>query len=84
MKLRVEFIYLAPDAERYMCIDDSTYDGAPDAGPQLVGRGPTEDDAKADWFDQWMEREIERDINRALKQMKVFDSMLEQLFGRRA
>lgn len=36
--------------------DDNTYDGAPDAGPQCVGYGPTEEAAIADFKEQWAEK----------------------------
>jgi hypothetical protein len=61
VKLSTEFRSLAPDAERWACINDDEYDGAPDAGAQMVGYGPTEQPAKDDFMDQWMEREAERD-----------------------
>lgn len=35
--------------------DDNTYDGAPDAGPQVVGWGETEEEAVADFREQWAE-----------------------------
>ena len=37
---------------RFSCIDSNTYDGAPDAGPQVVGYGPTEIDALRDFVNQ--------------------------------
>lgn len=82
MKLRTEFVYLAPDSERYYCINDDEYDGAPDAGPQMIGYGPTAEAAKADFMDKWMERESERDCARAVKFAKTFDGILNKLFGR--
>ena len=33
----------------YMCIDDN-YDGAPDAGQQIIGNGKTQIEALADYF----------------------------------
>lgn len=38
-------------------IDDDTYDGAPDAGPQLMGSGPTETLAIEDFWEQWNEKQ---------------------------
>jgi hypothetical protein len=38
----------APKHEQFYAIDDDTYDGAPDAGPQVVGVGPTAEAAIAD------------------------------------
>lgn len=35
--------------------DDDTYDGAPDAGPQIVGHGPTEEQAIANYIEQLRE-----------------------------
>lgn len=40
----------------WMCYDDNTYDGAPDAGPQAVGWGRTEEEATADFWEQWKEQ----------------------------
>jgi hypothetical protein len=81
MKLRITFDYLAPLAERYTVIDDSEYDGAPDAGAQLVGNGATEEAAKADFMDQWLEREAERDLKNAAKHMQFWDSFFSKLLG---
>jgi hypothetical protein len=78
MKLRIEEL---PLGFGYRCINDSEYDGAEDAGPQMVGEGKTAEEAKADFMDQWLERESERDVSGALKQMRVWDSFLERLFG---
>lgn len=81
MKLRVEFCYLAPDSERYTCINDSEYDGAEDAGHQMVGYGPTAEAARADFMEQWMERECERDCARAVKFAQTWDMFLMRIFG---
>ena len=81
MRLYTEFRYLAPDAERYAVYDADEYDGAPDAGAQLVGYGATPEEAKADFMDKRLERESERDVNRAIRHAKVWDSFLERLFG---
>jgi hypothetical protein len=64
---------------KFTCIDDD-YDGAPDAGRQLIGEGSTEQEAKDDYTRQWMEREADRDCKRAVQNMKVFDGMLDSLF----
>lgn len=80
MKLRIEEL---PYGFGFRCIDDNEYDGAPDAGPQLIGEGMTAEAAKADFVDRWMERESERDTNAALKQMRVWDSFFEQIVGGR-
>jgi hypothetical protein len=80
MKLRIEEL---PLGFGFRCIDDNTYDGAPDAGPQMVGEGMTAEAARQDFWDQWLERESERDVNRALKQMKVWDSFFDQIIGGR-
>lgn len=64
------------------CIDSSEYDGAPDAGAQLVGEGDTEEAARDDFMDQWMERESARDVKRAVDHVKVWDGVLEQIFQR--
>jgi len=42
----------APPAERWAAYDDDTYDGAEDAGPQVVGHGATREDAIADYWAQ--------------------------------
>lgn len=80
MKLRV-----SPNdfGSKYSCVDDNEYDGAPDAGPQLVGQGDTEEAAKQDFMDQWMERQADRDCRAALKHVKVIDKFLDSLFGRK-
>jgi hypothetical protein len=77
MKLSIELQY----DNSYACIDTNEYDGAPDAGPQLIGRGKTEEEARADFFEQRMEREADRDMKRAQSQMKVWDDILGKLFG---
>jgi hypothetical protein len=47
----------APRSERWHAYDDDTYDGAPDAGPQIVGYGATPLDAINDyWSRVWDER----------------------------
>lgn len=81
MKLSIDFRYLAPDSERYVCINEDEYDGAPDAGPQMVGYGPTEEAAKADFMDQWLEREADRDIKQAAKHATYWDAFFERLLG---
>lgn len=40
----------APPSERWHAIDTDTYDGAPDAGPQIVGTGATAHEALADYW----------------------------------
>lgn len=40
----------APPNERWSAFDDDTYDGTPDAGPQIVGYGATEAEAIADYW----------------------------------
>lgn len=77
MKIRVEQQY----DFSYAAYDANEYDGAPDAGPQLVGFGKTEEDAKADFMDQRMEREARRDAERAIKQAHVWDQVMTKLFG---
>lgn len=78
MKLSIEEL---PLGFGFRCYNDNEYDGAPDAGAQMVGEGKTAEEAKADFMDQWMERESERDVSGALKQMRVWDAFLEQMFG---
>ena len=80
MKLRIEEL---PLGFGFRCIDDNTYDGAPDAGPQMVGEGKTPEAAKMDFWDQWMERECDRDMKAAMKRADVLDSVIQQLFGSR-
>jgi hypothetical protein len=46
-----------PFGPKFTCIDSDEYDGAPDAGPQLVGQGDTEEEAKEDFYDQRLERQ---------------------------
>jgi hypothetical protein len=40
----------APRTERWHAYDDDTYDGAEDAGPQIVGLGATPEEAIADYW----------------------------------
>jgi hypothetical protein len=80
MKLSIEEL---PLGFGFRCINYDEYDGAEDAGPQMIGEGKTAEEAKADFMDQWMERESERDMQGALKQMRVWDSFMEQIFGRK-
>ena len=47
----------APHAERWHAFDDDTYDGAPDAGPQIVGYGATAEEAIANYL-QLVEEEL--------------------------
>lgn len=42
----------APAAEAWHAYDVDTYDGAHDAGPQIVGVGPTAEAAIDDWMEQ--------------------------------
>jgi hypothetical protein len=54
MKIRTDF-WMKPIPARqfdWSAIDDDTYDGAPDAGPQAVGYGATEAEAVADLMAQ--------------------------------
>lgn len=39
----------------WVAYDENTYDGAPDAGPQIVGYGSTEHEAIADFREQLLE-----------------------------
>lgn len=63
------------------CIDENEYAGAPDAGPQLIGQGDTEENARADFMDRWIEREATRDMKNAVNFAKSWDSMIEKLLG---
>lgn len=45
-----------PYDNSYCCVDEN-YDGAPDAGPQIVGNGDTEEEAIEDYFEQLNEME---------------------------
>jgi hypothetical protein len=40
-------------AHDWAAYDDSTIDGAPDAGFQCVGHGPTEQEAVVDFWETW-------------------------------
>ncbi len=42
----------APLSESWYAIDEDTYDGAPDAGPQCVGTGPTPEAAIVDLLEK--------------------------------
>ena len=52
IKVLPDLTGFAPADSQWMAYDDSTYDGAPDAGPQVVGFGPTAAAALADYADQ--------------------------------
>lgn len=79
VKLRVEEL---PLGFGFRAINDNEYDGAEDAGPQMVGEGKTEAEAREDFWQQWLEREAERDTKRAIAQAKHWDSFFERLLGR--
>ncbi len=80
MKLRITCTN--PFGPKFTCIDDNEYDGAPDAGPQLIGLGETQEEARADFMDQWVTRESERDLKNAVEAGKVWDDMMRKLvFG---
>jgi len=85
LKLKTEHVFPPiPDRNSdWMAYDENTYDGAEDSHP-IVGWGPTEEAAKADFMDQWMEQEAERDMKSAMRQMRVWDSFLGQIFGKRS
>lgn len=36
----------------WICVDEDSYDGAPDAGLQIVGAGRTEEEAIKDFYEQ--------------------------------
>lgn len=58
VKVHTTFVY-PPLPVRHFdwhCIDED-YDGAPDAGPQLVGTGATEIEAIYHYLEQYLERE---------------------------
>jgi len=86
MKIRTEHVYppIPSRTSDWCAYDEDSYDGAEDAGPQLVGWGPTEEIALEDLRDQIMERECERDMKRALAMGKVWDSLFEQLLGKQS
>jgi hypothetical protein len=79
MKLTYQWNDFGPKCS---CVDSDEYDGAPDAGPQLVGQGDTEAEALADFHEQRLEREAKRDCKRAIDTYKVWDEVLEKLFRR--
>lgn len=59
MKLRTDY-WQKPIPSRsfdWTCVDDDTYDGAPDAGARahITGYGATETEAIADWRQVWAE-----------------------------
>ena len=57
---KVKVVYCHPPipdrSSDYAAYDDDTYDGAPDAGPQIVGWGATEQAAIAEFWEQWNEK----------------------------
>lgn len=68
----------------FQVIDDNEFDGASDAGPQLVGEGSTPDAARRDFMDKWLEREVARDCQRGVGFAQSWDSMIGKLFGRQS
>ncbi len=79
MKLSYQHNAFGP---KVTCVDDGEYDGAEDAGPQLIGQGDTQEDARRDFMDKWLAREAERDLKSAAEAGKVWDSMIRKLvFG---
>ncbi len=79
MKLRIEEL---PLGFGFRCLDDDTYDGAPDAGPQTVGEGMTAEEARQDFWDQWLEHESERAVSVAKKEVEFWDAFFEQIVRR--
>jgi len=63
------------------CVDDNEYDGAEDAGTQLIGTGDTEEAAKKDFMDQWVARECDRDIHNAVEVGQSWDRLIAGLLG---
>lgn len=55
--LRSEYTSFAPEGERWTCIDENTYDGAPDsrAPATFIGRGASEKEARMDLLAQFYE-----------------------------
>ena len=55
MKLRTTFESYRPAKLAWACIDDDTYDGAPDADAlaHIIGYGDTKAAAIRDWHDQF-------------------------------
>ncbi len=53
--MNLEFAQL-PNGE-WQCLDNDTFDGAPDAATinRLVGIGRTKSEAATDWFDSYMD-----------------------------
>lgn len=78
MKLRYQYNAFGPKVH---CINESEYDGAPDAGPQLVGQGDTEEEAQRDFFEQWLNREAMRDIKRGASASQSWDNIMRQVVG---
>ena len=64
MKIRTEHIFPPIPIRQFdwCAYDDDTYDGAPDAGPQIVGHGATEKEAVEDFMEQWNEKEGVYDV----------------------
>lgn len=78
MKLRYQHNAFGPKVH---CIDENEYDGTADVGPQLIGEGDTQEEARRDFMDQWLERESTRDIKNAISAAQSWDSMMSKLFG---
>lgn len=78
MKLRYQHNAFGPKVH---CIDENEYDGAPDAGPQLIGEGDTEEQAKGDFFEQWLNRVAMQDIKRGASASDSWDKIMRQVMG---
>jgi len=85
MKLKTDYVFppILDRSHDWMAYDEDTYDGAEDSHP-IVGWGATEEAAKSDFMEQWMEHEAERDMKQAVRQVKVWDSIFDRIFGKQS
>lgn len=85
--LQYEYTSFAPIAERWACVDQNTYDGAPDsqAPATFIGRGASEKEARMDLLEQFAAYDYpelpataaERELDEAIDDGITFDDGLE-------
>lgn len=83
MKIRTEHVYppIPSRSTDWCAYDEDTYDGAEDSHP-IVGWGPTQAAARADFMDLWLQHEAEREMKAAAKSAQVWDSIFDRLLGK--
>jgi hypothetical protein len=64
----------------FTCYDQDQYDGAPDAGPQDIGYGKTEEEARQAFFEGKAQRESVRDCTDAQRRLDFVTGNLSKYF----